>query len=236
MAISMSSMPPFSARIQILTITSVPELSILALAFLSSHRSVPSLAILHVNHRGRIQLIARDVHLDDMELSPTPSTVLPPTLIHSRCLPLTDSSPILIPITTSTEDRMVHDGILVIGGREILFFNLASIDSQTKQTNKRRRLESRKNGGNPEEARKARQKEAERESRVREPAASVRWPWSEVTGSVWFQKNSIPRRSLTSSRSVVAKLMAMVQGSSLVIRLVDSRCYPLISQTSPRSY
>jgi len=74
--------------------------------------------------------------------------------------------------------------VLLIGGRDILFFNFESVDSQERRAGKRRRLEARKKSSDPTEAYKAKEKELERESRMRDPAASVQWPWCEVTASV----------------------------------------------------
>jgi DNA damage-binding protein 1 len=161
--------------------SSIPELQILALALWSSAKDTFTLAILHIDHQEQIQLLSRDVHLKDTELSPELSTVLQSTVIPLNILPLTESPPILFHVPPSSEDL---GGVLLIGGRDILFFDFESVNSLERKAGKRRRLEARKKSSDPTEVHKTKEKEFERESRMRDPAASVQWPWCEVTASV----------------------------------------------------
>jgi DNA damage-binding protein 1 len=76
-------------------------------------------------------------------------------------------------------------GILVVGGREILLFEIASLQSQEKQMGKLKRLEAKKKSTDLAEAARARGKEQERMSRMRRPKGSVEWPWSELRACVF---------------------------------------------------
>ncbi|KAF5382718.1 hypothetical protein D9615_002834 [Tricholomella constricta] len=166
----------------------LPELNLLGLAFLPLAEDEYAIAVLHLDYQNRVQLLARDILLDDMELSSSPSTVLTPTAISSKILPpLADLIPKLIGVPAEAqayEDGDAEDpylgGVLVVGGKKIMMYELASGQSQAKQRSKRRRLESKKKSTDENEAEKARSKEQEREARKRKAQGSVHWPWSEV--------------------------------------------------------
>lgn len=82
-----------------------------------------------------------------------------------------------------TEDSF-QGGVLVVGGRQILLFELSSRESQEKLNGKRKRLETRKKSIDAAEVARAKAKERERESRKKKPDAVVEWPWSKITAYV----------------------------------------------------
>lgn len=183
-ALSHSSAVKATGSSSLIPVFRIPELNLLALAFLPLLYSGGSLAILHIDHQDRLQLLSRDINITDLEMSPAPSTLLPSTSISSRSLPLTESLPTLIPIPPSLDDESdaaSPGSILVVGGRKLLLYELASIDWQEKQKGKRRRLDSRKRSMDSSEVIKAKEKEKEREVKKRKPKATIEWPWSEVT-------------------------------------------------------
>ena len=83
-----------------------------------------------------------------------------------------------------SDDDVFRGGVLVLGGRKLLLFELAGREAQTKQKGKRRRLEEKKASSDPNEAAKAREKEAEREGKRRKPKATIEWPWSDIAAYV----------------------------------------------------
>lgn len=163
-------------------------MNLLGLTFLPQPEGEWGLALLHVDNQGRCQLVARDVEADTgLQLSHTPSTKLHPTLISTKMLPYPcDLIPTLIPVppTAESSDENVDGsseflgGVLIIGGKKIMLYELSSQDEQDKQRGKRRRLEDRKS--KPDEAEKAKKKEEERSDRKKKARATVEWPWSEV--------------------------------------------------------
>ena len=166
----------------------LPELNLFGLAFLPVPDDEFAIAILHMDYHERVQLIARDILIGDLELSTHPSTVLHPTPISPKIFPCpTECIPQLlsVPPSRSTSDEDDEEGfsggVLIIGGKKILLFELASTFGQIKQRGKRRRLEAKKKSADSAEVEKGKEKEMEREGRKRKPKGSVEWPWSEVT-------------------------------------------------------
>ena len=139
-----------------------------------------------------MQLHARDILLDDLELSARPSVILHPTPLSEKVVPFpTDIVPRLVSVPapdpyTDADENVFKGGVLVIGGRKLLLYELASKEAQEKQKGKWRKLEARKSSSDASEVAKAKEKEVERESRRRKPKASVEWPWSEVAAYVNF--------------------------------------------------
>lgn len=150
------------------------------------------MAILYLDSQERLQLCARDIDVDAFELSHQPSSLLNSTLIPNKTIPYpTDSLPHLIPIQPEIDDDGINvsedsfqGGVLLIGGRQILLFELSSRESQEKQKGKRKRLEARKKGTDAAEVARAKAKELERENRKKKPNAVVEWPWSQITAYV----------------------------------------------------
>ncbi len=70
---------------------------------------------------------------------------------------------------------------MVVGGKDILLFELASVEAQEKQRGKQKRLGAKLKSSDPTESAQARAKEQERGFRKRKAKASVSWPWNEVT-------------------------------------------------------
>ena len=145
-----------------------------------------TLAILHLDNQQRLQLCARDIDVDAFELSQHPSSLLNSTFISNQIIPYpTDSLPRLIPV----QPEAIDDGInvreyrcvLLVGGTQILLFELSSRESQEKVKGKRKRLEVKKKSTDAAEVSRAKAKELERESRKRKPNAIVEWPWSNIT-------------------------------------------------------
>ncbi|KAG6903292.1 hypothetical protein C0995_000187 [Termitomyces sp. Mi166 len=163
------------------------ELNLLGLEFLPLQEDEYALAILHVDYQERVQLLARDILLEDLELSNASSTVFTPTVISNKVVPYPDEITLrLLPVQPQLiEDDIDNEGflggMLVIGGRKILMYELATSQGQAKQRSKRRRLEKKKKSTDAAEVEEARNKEKEREGRTRKAQGSVVWPWSEVT-------------------------------------------------------
>ncbi|OBZ68977.1 DNA damage-binding protein 1 [Grifola frondosa] len=179
---------------------STPELNLLAFTFLHAERGMYTLAILHLDHQQRLQLLSRDVNTSDPELSALHSTLLPSTMIPSSTLPLVDIPPILIAIPPYTSSPQAEEaspadhlgGLLVVGGRKVLFFEHASKEKQEDRKDKQRRAGKRLSSAVQSEVAKAKEKENEREGRKVKQKASVKWPWSEVTA--WCSVDDEGRR------------------------------------------
>ena len=80
-------------------------------------------------------------------------------------------------------------GVLLVGGRQILLFELSSRESQEKVKGKRKRLEAKKKSTDVAEVSRAKAKEREREGRKKKPNAVVEWPWSQITAYVYMFKS-----------------------------------------------
>ncbi|KXN88147.1 DNA damage-binding protein 1a [Leucoagaricus sp. SymC.cos] len=183
---------------------SLPELNIFSLSFLPLPDDEYALAILHFDHQQRIQLLARDIELRETQLSTFPSTRLHSTVISDKIFPYPlDSPPKLVPVFPSSplkdeDDTMAEQeghflgGILVVGGRKLLLYELVDEEGQEKQRGKRKRLEDKKKSKDPLEKAKAREREAERESKRRKPRANVVWPWSDI--NTWCSIDGEPTK------------------------------------------
>lgn len=186
-------------ELKTLNFARLPEINVFSLAFLPREEDLYTIAILFLNGKGRLQLCARDVAIDEQESSSHYSFLLHPTIIPDKVVPFpTEHSPQLIPVPPNEsleEDSLggtFDGGVLVVGGREILMFNLASPQSRAKQMGKSKRLEAKKKGSDLVEAARARRKEQERMERIRKPNGSVEWPWSELRACVFTLLNAEP--------------------------------------------
>ena len=138
--------------------------------------------MLHFDFEQRLQLLARDIQVDDLQLSPTPSQLLPPLSLPGKWFSIEEHMPRLIFVpSTEDSDNECEGGILVVGGRKILLYDLASNDVLEQNIRKSRRMEKKKKSRNAEEVADAKEKEKEREWRKRKAHATITWPWSEVT-------------------------------------------------------
>jgi len=170
------------------TLPRIPEANIFSLAFLPLEEDEYAIAVLFLDSQGRLQLCARDIDIDNQELSMHYSLLLQPTFISDKVIPCpTELPPQLVPVPPDVFLQHTDNsfgGVLVVGGRQILFFDMASKQNQERQRGKRKRLETKKNSDDSAVSAKAKAKEKERSSRTRKPKASVEWPWSEVTAYV----------------------------------------------------
>ncbi|KAI0754895.1 mono-functional DNA-alkylating methyl methanesulfonate N-term-domain-containing protein [Daedaleopsis nitida] len=181
---------------------SLPELNLLAFTFLFTKKGRYALAFLHLNHRRQIQLLCRDVLLDELELSSAHSNLVITTVLSERTFPSLEPPPLLVPIpphTTGDEeadenaDLAGHrGGVLVLGGRKIMFYEHSTKEQQDTRAGKHRRLSSRLKSDKRDEVTAARKKEEERESRKVKPRANVKWPWGPLTA--WCAVGAACRR------------------------------------------
>ncbi|KAF9219239.1 hypothetical protein BS17DRAFT_431256 [Gyrodon lividus] len=161
---------------------SVLELNLLSLVFISTSAESYTLAMLHYDFQQRLQLLARDVSIEDLQLSSAPSPLLHPVPLPGKWFSIEEQTPrlIFVPSVESSDDDF-EGGILVVGGRKILLYDLASRDVLEQNFRKSRRTEKKKRSGDTGEIAKAKEKEREREWRKKKARAVVTWPWSEVT-------------------------------------------------------
>ncbi|KAI0720554.1 CPSF A subunit region-domain-containing protein [Cerioporus squamosus] len=171
---------------------SLPELNLLAFTFLHTKEDKQhTLGLLHLNHRRQIQLLCRDVDLKEFELSPAHSNLIITTLLSDRAFPSLDPPPLLVPIPpyphgnaeegTDPELADHRGGVLVLGGKKIVFYENSTNFQQGTRKDKQRRLSKRLASDKQADVTKAREKEQERDSRKVKPRASVKWPWGPVT-------------------------------------------------------
>ncbi|KAG6333787.1 hypothetical protein ID866_5298 [Astraeus odoratus] len=147
---------------------SIIELNLLSLAFIG----VNTLAFLHMDFQQRFQLLARELIINDLQLSRTVSPVLPPAALPEKWFTVEDQPPRLVYV--SADDGGDHDfngGVLVVGGRKILLYDLASTEVAEQNLSKIRRTEKMKRSTDAEEASRAKQKEKEREWKKRKARA-----------------------------------------------------------------
>ena len=138
--------------------------------------------MLHLDFQQRLQLLARDIEMDEIQLSPTPSQLLPPLSLPGKWFSIEEQTPRLIFVpSTENSDNECEGGILVVGGRKILLYDLASGDALEQNIRKSRRMEKMKKSRNAEEVADAKQKEKESEWKKKKARAMITWPWSEVT-------------------------------------------------------
>jgi len=170
----------------------IPEVNLFSFAFLpaDSETGDECLALLYLDSEERLQLCARKIDLSKSDL--VQSNVLGATAISTKMVSRPeDCLPKLVPVPPQDSgDEPSLGGVLVVGGLQIIFFEVLSKDGQNKLDGKQRRLQNRLSSGKAEVAAAARLKNKERESRKRKPSAIVDWPWSKVGAYVVFQ-NSI---------------------------------------------
>lgn len=158
----------------------LPQANLLSLAFLPTEDDEFVLAILHIDHHERTQLLAMEINVEEVEL--TASTLLQPTAISSKMVPCpANQIPKMLPVNKDLggEDAF-RGGILILGGRKIILYELTSSESQRKQKGKTKRLEARKSSTDQTIVNSAMAKEKERETRKKKARATIEWPWSQV--------------------------------------------------------
>lgn len=127
-----------------------------------------------------MQLLARDLDISKGQLSSKPSTVFSPTPLPAKSFPIVDTTPQLISVPPLSGDL---GGILVLGGKKILYYELTAQEAQVKAKDKSSRTDKIKKGYGQTEATRAKEKEVEREWRKKKAKSWVEWPWSEVKAS-----------------------------------------------------
>lgn len=160
---------------------SAMELNLLSIAFVGLN----TLALLHIDYQQRLQLLARDISSSDFQLSPAASSLLPPFALPEDWFSVEEDPPRLVfvsPVEESGCDEF-NGAVLVLGGRKILLYDLASEDVAARNRSKAERMDKKKRSADAEEASRAKQKEKEREKFKRKPRATVNWPWSAVAAS-----------------------------------------------------
>lgn len=143
-----------------------------------------TLALLHVDFRQRLRLLAREIILDDGQLSPVASPLLTPLVLPETWFTIEENPPRLVFISANKAiPGDFNGGILIVGGCKIILYDLARGDVLEKSVNKARRMEK-KGKANIEEEGTPKEKGKETEYKKRKPRAVVDWPWSEVTAYV----------------------------------------------------
>lgn len=145
-----------------------------------------TLAIVHIDHMQRMQLISRDLSIKDRDLSFTLSPILPSTLLPANTYPETEHALQLVPVPSFSispqdgeQEAKCLGGVLVLGGRKVAFYEVASEERQKKQRSKDKRQSKRKASGSEKDL--TQQKELDKEPKKLKSKMSVKWPWSEVT-------------------------------------------------------
>lgn len=157
------------------------ELNLLSIAFVGLN----TLALLHIDYQQRLQLLARDISSGDFQLSPAASPLLPSFALPEDWFSVEEDPPqlVLIPPVEEKDCDDFNGAVLVLGGRKILLYDLASDDVAARNHSKAQRMDKKKRSADAEEASRAKQKEKEREKFKRKPRAAVNWPWSAVAAS-----------------------------------------------------
>lgn len=153
-----------------------------------------TLAIVHMDHMQRMQLVSRDLDIASQDLSTTLSSTLPNSVLPANAFPDTDNPFILVSVPSfavvseyeADEMSQCAGGVLVLGGRKILFYEIASVERQKRQKGKDKRQTKRKASGNEKQLEVARQRDKERDLKRVKAKMSVKWPWSEVTAYVYI--------------------------------------------------
>lgn len=103
-----------------------------------------------------------------------------------KSFPVTSEAlPILVAVPPLLEQPTASTGgILILGGKKVLYYDLAPPSAQDKAKGKQGRSEKKKKAaeksGDAAEAEKARQKEEERMWKKKKSRSWIEWPWSSV--------------------------------------------------------
>ena len=171
---------------------SLPEFNLLSLCFLYTEPN-DTLALIHIDHKQRIQLLARSLDVESMDLSVEVCYTIPHTILPLNHFPFTETPLKLIsvppfslvqsPEDESEEDRPANcrGGVLILGGRKVNFYELSDKKTIRDLKNKDKRQTKRRASGNVDAVRLANEKDAARELKKVKPRATVKWPWGEVS-------------------------------------------------------
>jgi DNA damage-binding protein 1 len=159
----------------------ITELNLLDITFVSTSRDMYTLAMMHIDYQQRLQLLTRDLSVEDLQLSPLPSPLLPSLSIPGKLFSTVmddDGTPTIIHIPSyKDDDDDFEGGILIIGGRKIMLYDFVDVETRAKRESKKKRADKRKATGDAE----ANNKEKVMEWKKRKARAMVEWPWAEVT-------------------------------------------------------
>ncbi|GJE83978.1 DNA damage-binding protein 1 [Phanerochaete sordida] len=172
----------------------LPELNLLALSFLyyEPNAHTHTVAIVHIDHRQRIQLLARELAVDARDLAVEIAHAIPHTILPANHFPFTELPLKLVSVpafslaqTPDAEDAVdqpakCRGGVIVLGGRKVNFYELSDKKTVRDLKNKAQRQTKRRASGNAEQIRVAEEKDAQRDLKKVKPRATVKWPWSEV--------------------------------------------------------
>ncbi|TDL17702.1 hypothetical protein BD410DRAFT_901246 [Rickenella mellea] len=138
---------------------SLRELNVLSMCFLygpKHHAKV--LAILHRDHAQKIVLTSHDISLHDLELSFSPSALLP------ECKVKDPMANVLIPVLPYQNSSWnAHGGVLVLGGTKVYFYACSPVEKQKKK--------KKDNTVTLDDL----------DKKVPKPLARMEWPYSEIT-------------------------------------------------------
>jgi DNA damage-binding protein 1 len=140
-----------------------------------------TLAMMHIDYQQRLQLLARDLSIEDLQLSPSPSPLLPSLTVPGKLFSTAmddDGTPAIVHIPSQDgDDDDFEGGILIIGGRQIMLYDFVDVETQMKRESRRKRVDKKKTTGDAE----ASTKEKGIEWKKKKARAAVEWPWAEVT-------------------------------------------------------
>jgi len=135
--------------------------------------------MMHIDYQQRLQLLTRDLSIEDLQLSPSPSPLLPSLLVSGKLFSTAmddDGTPVIVHIPSyEGDDDDFEGGLLIMGGRKIMLYDFVSSDIQAKREGKKNRADKKR------VIRDAETSIEEKELKKRKPRAEVEWPWSEVT-------------------------------------------------------
>lgn len=184
-------------------VISIRELNLMAICFLSGPEDSHVLAMINSDHKHRLQFLCRALDLSNQEVSAEFDPMIPSTILSQNTFPSLDIPPSLVPVPpytapTEDEDGLISShlgGVLVFGGRKVLFYEQASDEKQEIIKGKQQRQTKRLSSNVSSEIQKAKEKEKQREAKKTKPKWSVKWPWSDITAYVssWTWRTTINR-------------------------------------------
>ncbi|KAF4605198.1 hypothetical protein EYR40_003981 [Pleurotus pulmonarius] len=162
----------------------LPELNVLSIAFLpTEYEDTYAIGILHMDHQERLMLVARELSIDHLELDPQVSTCLPQTVLVPGIFPTcTIHIPKLVhvPAFSSGEETTFRGGVIVLGGRRILLYEMSDPEWQKRAKGKAKRIANKKKSTDDATVSEAKEKEKARAEKKRKARAAIDWPWSDV--------------------------------------------------------
>ncbi|KAF9496184.1 hypothetical protein BDN71DRAFT_1415949 [Pleurotus eryngii] len=162
----------------------LPELNVFSIAFLpTANEDTYAIGILHMDHQEHLVLVARELSIDNLELDPQASTWLPQTVLVQSIFPTcTVHIPKLVhvPAFSSGAEMTFRGGVMVLGGRRILLYEMSDLEWQTRAKGKAKRIANKKKSADDATVNEAKEKEKARAAKKRKARAALDWPWSDV--------------------------------------------------------